>query len=345
MVVRIIGSGGDYTTLETWEASLTGTFSENQIGALKNENFTPSGTWQFAGFTTATNARLIIRAATAAEVGTSAKHNGLAGTGARIFKNNGGFWGAIHINDVNIKHWEVHDLELYSNGAANIGIQSATAFDDAMISGCLTHDVGETGINLSTASGSGTVRVWNCIVWNASSLSSAGGITGASTAPDRVEVYNCTVIKTQTDADNAATGIRYCIVKNCASLHWGPTNGHADFLNTGTGSNYNASSDTSSPGANSLDNVVATNHFNSVGGTWDLHLKSTSTLIGAGTPLASVTTDIDGQTRDAVTPDIGADEFIITSTDYTRILPIIDPRFNIAHGINIDVPPVGRKRN
>ena len=39
----------------------------------------------------------------------------------------------------------------------------------------------------------------------------------------------------------------------------------------------------------------------------DLHLQSGSTLINAGTTVAGVTTDIDGQTRDAM-PDIGADE-------------------------------------
>lgn len=39
----------------------------------------------------------------------------------------------------------------------------------------------------------------------------------------------------------------------------------------------------------------------------DLHLQATSTLLGAGVGGTGITTDIDGQTRDAV-PDIGADE-------------------------------------
>jgi hypothetical protein len=45
----------------------------------------------------------------------------------------------------------------------------------------------------------------------------------------------------------------------------------------------------------------------------DLHLQGTSTLINMGTPITGVTTDFDGQTRDA-TPDIGADEFIVLPT-------------------------------
>ncbi len=41
---------------------------------------------------------------------------------------------------------------------------------------------------------------------------------------------------------------------------------------------------------------------------YDLHTYSTS-LDGKGTPIATITTDIDGQTRDETMPDIGADEF------------------------------------
>lgn len=42
----------------------------------------------------------------------------------------------------------------------------------------------------------------------------------------------------------------------------------------------------------------------------DLHLQSTSPVINMGTPIAGVTTDFDGETRDAATPDIGADEIV-----------------------------------
>ena len=42
----------------------------------------------------------------------------------------------------------------------------------------------------------------------------------------------------------------------------------------------------------------------------DLHLQPTSPLSNIGIPLADVTIDIDGETRSATTPDIGADEFM-----------------------------------
>ena len=49
-----------------------------------------------------------------------------------------------------------------------------------------------------------------------------------------------------------------------------------------------------------------------------------SSINGAAKPIASVTEDIDGQLRDATTPDIGADEFSISSVD-VGVLDIISP--------------------
>lgn len=43
----------------------------------------------------------------------------------------------------------------------------------------------------------------------------------------------------------------------------------------------------------------------------DLHLKATATqVLDAGTPIAGITTDFDGQTRSTTAPDIGADELV-----------------------------------
>ena len=55
--------------------------------------------------------------------------------------------------------------------------------------------------------------------------------------------------------------------------------------------------------------------------TSDLHIPSTSPAVAAGTALAAVTTDFDGEARSATSPDVGADEIVntdlaITKTDY-----------------------------
>ncbi len=48
--------------------------------------------------------------------------------------------------------------------------------------------------------------------------------------------------------------------------------------------------------------------------TTDLHIASTTSIVGdAGTPITGITTDIDGDSRSATTPDIGADEFATAS--------------------------------
>ena len=61
----------------------------------------------------------------------------------------------------------------------------------------------------------------------------------------------------------------------------------------------------------------------------DLHLQMASTLVNAGTTVAGVATDIDGQTRDAM-PDIGADE-LITNTPGT--LQFSAPTYSVAENV------------
>jgi subtilisin-like proprotein convertase family protein len=61
----------------------------------------------------------------------------------------------------------------------------------------------------------------------------------------------------------------------------------------------------------------------------DLHLSTTEgvnwTLESAGAPISSVTTDIDGDTRNATTPDIGADEFTASSFVVTNPAAVCAP--------------------
>ena len=63
-------------------------------------------------------------------------------------------------------------------------------------------------------------------------------------------------------------------------------------------------------------------------GSEDLHLKSTSQLIDAGTDLGtgSFSYDIDNYDRDAggVVWDIGADEYVSTSTAVGKVIMIYD---------------------
>lgn len=58
----------------------------------------------------------------------------------------------------------------------------------------------------------------------------------------------------------------------------------------------------------------------------DLHTPNSIILNGAGTPIAGVLTDIDGQPRNAANPDIGADEFDMEPTTFRDLgLTLITP--------------------
>ncbi|MBK6621436.1 MAG: hypothetical protein IPG32_11375 [Saprospirales bacterium] len=72
------------------------------------------------------------------------------------------------------------------------------------------------------------------------------------------------------------------------------------------------------PGVNWLNTLDAGAHSHSVDpnflSAYDLHI-ATSDLADAGTPLASITEDFDGESRDPLHPDIGADEFLPADLD------------------------------
>jgi len=55
--------------------------------------------------------------------------------------------------------------------------------------------------------------------------------------------------------------------------------------------------------------ISANPNFISISAPIDLHLNEPSPAIGTGTPVAEITDDFDGDLRDELTPDIGADEF------------------------------------
>lgn len=81
---------------------------------------------------------------------------------------------------------------------------------------------------------------------------------------------------------------------------------------------YNLSQDTTAPGTNSVTSGTVT-FVNTISGSWNLHLANdTSDAAGAGDPALDtdtyypITLDADGDTRHATTPDIGADEYLLS---------------------------------
>jgi len=89
---------------------------------------------------------------------------------------------------------------------------------------------------------------------------------------------------------------------------------YAPFVNVGL---YNLSQQTlgswQSATGQDAHSISADPDYVSLSTPFDLHIQETSPAIGAGTPVGRVTDDIDGDSRDPITPDIGADEYAIVS--------------------------------
>lgn len=110
----------------------------------------------------------------------------------------------------------------------------------------------------------------------------------------------------------------YCVAYNCKDGFWG--NGYDDKRNcigaNNSDEDYRAGP-TSDPNNLSTDGTGYTGLQNKDpkfvdAANDDFHIQSDSDAIGVGAHLAGYTTDVDGDTRDASTPDVGYDEYVDT---------------------------------
>ncbi len=246
----------------------------------------------------------------------------------------GNFAGTI--NAVNIYNNRIHTLSetgtVSSGNAVVNGILinygSTVTMYNNFIANLLAPNVNLTdairGINIATFFTSNTTYnlYYNSIYINASTTGANFGTTGvyhndnATSTTVRLTMNDNIIVNTSTPKGTGST---------------------IAFWNSGTTlGNYITSSDNNlfyagTPAANRLvyydgtnsDQALATfqarvnpREANSISlmpaftSSTDLHLTSTNCLLdNQGAPVAGITTDIDGATRDVTTPDIGADEF------------------------------------
>ncbi|EFK96873.1 hypothetical protein LDC_1095, partial [sediment metagenome] len=134
----------------------------------------------------------------------------------------------------------------------------------------------------------------------------------------QMQCNNVTQVRTAVDVDNTSTGFRYMTARNCAAFHFGPTSGHADFLENHASSSNNLSHDASAPGSGSLTSqVLYSSIVDTTQATMNLHWRAGAAAINAGTNLGTgLAQDIDDSTRSG-TWDIGADEMSALTLAYT----------------------------
>jgi hypothetical protein len=322
-VTKTIGTTArDYSTITLWEADLDLSTvyqsGDDAVGECYNDS-------TFDESVTINNAPDSVGLGDVTlTVADGERHDGTEGTGARIVRTSGGSasitptlrpqLGTITIEWLEIDHNGNNDD---SQGAVRLSGSGGTTSTYRVVKNLIVHGVNGYGRcrGINSAISGGTGYIFNCFVYDISATFDDTIYSGAGiNSNNYTETYNCSVLNT--DRGVVLTGSNV-ITNNVISCD---ASDDDDFVLSGTYSHL-LSSDTSATGTGSLISKASSDQFvSTVSGSEDLHLKSGSDAIGAGTDLgtspAGVQYDIDGVDRDArgTTWDMGADQAAGTVT-------------------------------
>jgi hypothetical protein len=192
---------------------------------------------------------------------------------------------------------------IFANGFAGGGT-TRVLYNSVSMTGTTT-GASQPSFALAIGGSSPAIEVRNNVLYNAQSVGSSSFAVGFA-YPGTPGNY-----AGLTSSNNAFLGTNG--IGLTGSLASGTTRNTLADLFTETGQDRPAAV----PGGSSL--TLSGSPFVSV---TDLHVSTTSpsglALNGAGTPIAGITTDFDNETRNATTPDIGADEFL-TNLDVAAV--------------------------
>lgn len=308
-------SGGDYTTLTSWEAALPATLTEPEI--VECDDFDLTDTLAISGVTTSAANYLEVRSAS------GARHDGrsrtVSGTGFRLKRTTAaGTTLAISANHVRITGIEIEAQS--TSSAIQMTGSFASGANDVRIENCVIHDV-NTGsgytINASVANLNLTLR--NNVIygyqrtWDTRNAASA-------LSENNTCWRHAAQLGLVSDSE--------LVCKNTYSGHTGAASEDFWTGSTPPSGNNNASSDTSQATdyTAGVSSVAGSAVFVSVtAGAEDFTLKSgTNALVEAGATLGTVATDIIGTSRPQGSAyDIGAFERIVASGTTVDCTPAI----------------------
>jgi hypothetical protein len=178
-----------------------------------------------------------------------------------------------------------------------------------------TGGVNDNGNGIIITAGGGYKLYYNTVVMDVSQTvagrPSALNITSGVTGAGGIDVRNNLFVNTQTQA-----GERYAIYAGAASSVFSTIN-YNNFYSAGTNLGYiggAAKATLADIQAGFGGNVNSLNVLPVFMSATDFHLSATgnTALDNKGTPVAEVTLDADGNTRNALTPDLGSFEFTAT---------------------------------
>ena len=325
-ITKSIGTiGRDYSTITAWEADLDNgalyASGDDAVGETYNDSaFDESVTIDGGGTVGLASVTLTVAA--------GERHDGTAGTGARIVRSSlsaevltfgaNTLTKALQWLELDLSSAAASSRQAYLLARHNAGISRVT---QALMHGAASVQSLAAMYYVRLRALSGTT-INNSIIYDTSETFTGSGGERAVVENDgnAIEVYNVTI----NDANNANSngtmlGVKTpagSTVKNTVATDITGTSSGSCFSAAGTVS-HNASSDATASGTGSLTSITTADQFVSiVAGSEDLHLKSGADVIDAGTDLGTTPTgvniDIDGRDRDAEadTWDIGADEFV-----------------------------------
>ena len=304
-VVKTIGTGGDYSTLQAWEdACPANLVSADQIwqGQCKNQEFVVSGTvltisgttvdaTHYVELTTEAGASFVDHADKATNAMRYNPANGAA------LRGSGAWVSAFAINQ---QYTRISKLQ-FSNSFNGSG-SGTTIFAESGLTWfdrCIVEGHGRGIIGVFDLYGAGSV-VSNCVLIQKNNLNTAtiAQIAGGASA------YNVTLAALGTTAD---IGIKVLYGATLTNVYVG--NATTTFTSANTATNCYTSQ--SSPPSGWTNAPFSTATFENVtSGTHDLRLKAGSALINAGADSATYSpTDIIGTARSSGSYDVGAWEY------------------------------------
>lgn len=343
-ITKTIGTASrDYSTITAWETGEQGdlvTLQEIHKGEMYNDSIFDEQV-TIDGSTTNSSYYMWLT------VAAGERHNGTAGSGARIVASSS--YTPFTVYDDGVFEWI--EIDMNSNSAFTFFYAKGGYGQWFDIKNVIAH--GSSGAfstlkGLISTGGGRTHKIINNVVYD---LTQTAGGSQQAYGIYLSDVNNATVLNNtvynikNNNGSGSGYGIRigdysgHTYQNNIAMDTGGTSSGTiADFSLSSCANatcSYNLSSDATAPGTGSLTNKLASNQFVSlVSGSEDLHLKTGADAIDAGTDLsATFTDDIDGDTRSG-TWDIGADETIITNNTPT-ITSVSDSPDPVAAGADI----------
>ena len=291
VVSTIRASGGDYTTLSTWEAGEQGNLvSADEIRTAECYDDWGSGlnnSVAVAGSTTDSTRFMKIT------VANGHRHDGTPQSGFFIYTSKS-FSGAVSSTDAyTVVEW----LDV-TNTSTTLGIAFNTSGAAQSTSSHIKCIGAADSVVFNTIH-----RCVSCLAWGIGN----GFITPAGTGARYLS--NCVaanlVLGFKFAADNSGVEVKNCVAYNCTTSY---ENG--GYVSASSTHNATSTGSDDAPGGDSVISVDSADFVDASGN--DFHLASGSALIGVGTNLYSdFTTDIDGDTWPSSGAwDIGFDYYV-----------------------------------